>query len=81
MSEDEQITGVSDNAYNLSSVLFHAAEGGQVYDKYIEDAERSGDEELTQFFREVRDEDARRAQRAKSLLSDSQGGYRIRATT
>ena len=46
MSEDEQITGVSDNAYNLSSVLFHAAEGGQVYDKYIEDAERSGHEEV-----------------------------------
>ena len=68
MSEDEQITGVSDNVYNLSNVLFHAAEGGQVYDKYIEDAERTGDEELAQFFREVRDEDARRAQRAKSLL-------------
>ena len=68
MSQDEQITSVSDNVYNLSSVLFHAAEGGQVYDKYIEDAERTGDEELSQFFREVRDEDARRAQRAKSLL-------------
>ena len=68
MSQDEQITSVSDNVYNLSSVLFRAAEGGQVYDKYIEDAERTGDEELAQFFREVRDEDARRAQRAKSLL-------------
>lgn len=69
MSESEQITGVSNNAYNLSSVLFHAAEGGQVYDKYIDDAEQSGDQELAQFFREVRDEDARRAQKAKSLLS------------
>lgn len=68
MSEDEQITGLSDNAYNLASVLYHAAEGGQVYDKYIDDAERTGDQELVEFFREVRDEDARRSQRAKSLL-------------
>ncbi|MDQ4001753.1 MAG: hypothetical protein M3283_12290 [Actinomycetota bacterium] len=68
MSEDEQITGLSDNVYNLSSVLYHAAEGGQVYDKYVEDAERTGDQELVEFFREVRDEDAKRAQRAKSLL-------------
>lgn len=68
MSEDEQITGLSDNVYNLSSVLFHAAEGGQVYDKYIDDAERTGDQELVEFFREVRDQDARRAQQAKSLL-------------
>ena len=68
MSESEQVTGISDNVYNLTSVLFHAAEGGQVYDKYIDDAERAGDQELVQFLREVRDEDARRAQRAKSLL-------------
>jgi hypothetical protein len=68
MSEDEQITGLSDNVYNLSSVLFHAAEGSQVYDKYIEDTERTGDQELVEFFREVRDEDARRSQRTKSLL-------------
>ncbi len=68
MSESEQVTGISDNVYNLTSVLFHAAEGGQVYDKYIDDAERASDQELVQFFREVRDEDARRAQRAKSLL-------------
>ena len=68
MSESEQVTGLSDNVYNLSSVLYHAGEGGQVYDKYIEDAERENDNELADFFREVRDEDARRAQRAKSLL-------------
>ncbi len=68
MSESEQITGVSDNVYNLASVLYHAAEGGQVYDKYVEDAERENDNELADFFCQVRDEDARRAQKAKSLL-------------
>lgn len=68
MSNGEQLTGISDRVYNLTSVLFHAAEGGQVYQQYIDDAEREGDQELVDFFRQVQQEDARRAQQAKSLL-------------
>jgi hypothetical protein len=41
--EGEQLTGVSDNAYNLTSVLYHAAQGGTQYAKYIEDADKEGD--------------------------------------
>jgi rubrerythrin len=65
----QQLTGVSDTVFNLGSVFYHAAEGGQVYAKYIEDAEREGDQELVEFFREVQEQDAHRAQKAKSLLS------------
>ncbi len=54
--------------FNLTSVFYHAAEGGQVYAKYIEDAQREGDTELVEFFREVQEQDAKRAQKAKSLL-------------
>ncbi len=61
-------TGIKDTVYNLTSVLYHAAEGGQVYAKYIEDAEKEGDRELADFFREVQGQDAQRAQRAKELL-------------
>ena len=61
-------TGISDTVFNLTSVFYHAAQGGQVYDKYIEDAEKEGDQELVEFFREARDQDAERAQKAKSLL-------------
>ncbi len=68
MSNGEGLTGVSDTVYNLSSVLYHAAEGGTVYAKYIEDAEQEGDQELANFFREVQQQDAERAQKAKSLL-------------
>ena len=50
------------------SVFYHAAEGGQVYSKYIDDAEKEGDHELVDFFREVQEQDANRAQKAKSLL-------------
>ncbi len=68
-SASEQLTGISDTVFNLGSVFYHAAEGGQVYAKYIEDAEREGDQELVEFFREVQEQDARRAQKAKALLS------------
>jgi hypothetical protein len=70
--EGEQLTGVSDNAYNLTSVLYHAAQGGTLYAKYIEDAESEGDQELVDFFREVQQQDADRAQRARALLVDRQ---------
>jgi rubrerythrin len=68
VSEGEQQTGVSNTVYNLTSVFYHAAQGGTVYAKYIEDAERQGDQELVDFFRQVQEEDARRAQRANELL-------------
>jgi rubrerythrin len=68
-SASEQLTGISDTVFNLGSVFYHAAEGGQVYAKYIEDAEREGDTEVAEFFREVQEQDARRAQKAKALLS------------
>jgi rubrerythrin len=64
----QQTTGISDSVYDLTSVFYHAAQGGQVYNKYIEDAEKEGDHELVEFFREARDQDAERAQKAKSLL-------------
>lgn len=61
-------TQLSDRVFNLSSVLYHAAEGGYKYAGYIEDAEKEGDTDLAEFFREVQQQDARRAQKAKSLL-------------
>ena len=65
----QQLTGISDTVFNLRSVFYHAAEGGQVYAKYIEDAQREGDTELVEFFREVQEQDAHRAQKAKELIS------------
>lgn len=68
MSEGEQMTNVKDTVYDTTSVLYHAAKGGTVYARYIADAEREGDQELADFFHEVQQQDARRAQRAKELL-------------
>src|SRR5829696_5939014 len=66
----ERATGTPNTIYDLSSVLFHALEGGASYDTYIEDAERDGDQELTDFFRRVRDEDSIRADEAQRLLAE-----------
>ncbi len=68
MSQAEQATQTPDPIYNLVSVLYHALEGGQVYDQYIRDAEREGDDELAQFFRDVQREDQQRSERAQGLL-------------
>jgi hypothetical protein len=67
---NEQQTGTKDKHYNLTSVLYHALQGGEVYDQYISDAEADGDDELAQFFRDVQQEEADRAERAKGLLGD-----------
>ncbi len=65
----ERATGTPNTIYDLSSVLFHALEGGASYDTYIEDAEQEGDQELADFFRRVRDEDSMRADEAQRLLA------------
>ena len=64
----EQLTGISDAVFDLTSVFYHAAEGSQVYAKYIDDAAQEGDTELVEFFKEVQEQDAWRAQKARSLI-------------
>jgi hypothetical protein len=71
---DEAETGESDENYNLISVLYHALQGAQTYSQYIRDARAAGDEELVEFFSEVREEEQDRAERAKELLSARLGG-------
>jgi hypothetical protein len=68
MSTGDRVTGVRDEHYNLVSILYHALQGAETYDTYINDAEGAGDQELAQFFRQVQEEERRRATRAKELL-------------
>lgn len=65
----EQATATRDEHYNLVSVLYHALQAGETVDQYIRDADRAGDQELVQFFRQVQEEDRRRAEQAKQLLT------------
>ena len=62
-------TGTQDVTYNLVSILYHALQGAETYDQYIQDAQQGGDQELAGFFREVQQENKRRADRAKQFLA------------
>jgi hypothetical protein len=57
-----------DHVYGLVSVLYHALQGAETYERYIDDAEQAGDDELVRFFEECRDQETDRAARAKRLL-------------
>jgi rubrerythrin len=74
MSDQSRQTGTQDEHYNLVSVLYHALQGGEVYDQYIADAESHDDQELAQYFRDVQEEERQRAERAKKLLGTRLGG-------
>jgi hypothetical protein len=69
MAQGEQTTGTRDVTYDLLSVLYHALQGAETIDQYIQDAEGAGDRELAQFFRDLKEDDKDRAERAKKLLS------------
>ena len=67
-------TGASNPEYNLISVLYHALQGADLYQKYASDA--GSDQDLANFFREVQQQEKQWADRAKQLLAKrlQQGG-------
>ena len=67
-------TGTSNPTYNLVSVLFHALQGAENYERYAHDA--GSDQDLANFFREIQQQEKQRADRAKQLLATrlQQGG-------
>lgn len=65
-----------DEHYDLISVLYHALQSKETIEQYLRDAEEAGDSALAQFFREIREEDTTRAERAKVLLRERLGRER-----
>lgn len=72
-TQGDRVTGTRNEQYDLISVLYHALEGASTYATYCEDAERSGDTELRQFFQEIIDQNRHCAERAKVLLAKRLG--------
>jgi hypothetical protein len=68
MAMDERTTGTRDEHYDVVSVLYHALQGAETCTTYLRDAERAGDQELVQFFREVQEAYRQLADRGKGLL-------------
>ena len=61
-------TNTPDPHFDLVSVLYHALEGAQTYAQYVEDANRTGDQELAQFFSQAQQYQISCADTAKQLL-------------
>ncbi len=68
MATDEHHTGTKDEPYDVVSTLYHALQGAETCATYLQDAERAGDQDLVQFFREVQGTYRQLADRSKGLL-------------
>jgi len=68
-SDSKSATGEQDANYNLISVLYHALQAAETTQQYLRDAQKSGDEELAEFFEEARSGYVQFAAQAKELLA------------
>jgi hypothetical protein len=57
-----------DKDYDLVSVVYHASQGAETVDKYLADAKQAGDNDLTQYLENVRQQYVQLAQQGKKLL-------------
>ena len=64
---DQQATGTSDPTFNIISVLYHALQGAETIQKYLDDA--NTDEELRTYFAQVQQGYRRAADMGKRLLA------------
>jgi hypothetical protein len=58
-----------DDTYGLISIIYHALQGAETCNQYVEDARRAGNDELVNFFEQARDEQNRRALLGRRLLA------------
>ena len=65
---DEQATGTSDPVYDVISVVYHALQGAETIQKYLDD--EGTDDELRRFFEQVQQGYRRAAEGGKKLLVD-----------
>ena len=67
MASEPQQTSISNQYYDLVSVLYHALESAQNAATYVRDAQ--GDHQLSQFFQQVQQQNNAVAQQAQQLIS------------
>ncbi len=74
-----QATGTRETNYDLVSILYHALQAGETYQRNIQDAEQAREQDLAQSFRDVQEEEKRRAERAQQLLAQRPASVGMRA--
>jgi hypothetical protein len=68
-TETGQTTGTADKDYNIIWFTEACLSNVLRLETYIQDAERAGDTELTDFFRRAQNESRKGAEQAKQLLA------------
>ena len=68
-TETGGITGTADKDYNIIWFTENCLSNALRLEIYIQDAERSGDSELVQFFRKAQTESRKGAEQGKQLLA------------
>ncbi|EFH81309.1 hypothetical protein [Ktedonobacter racemifer] len=66
--QENQATNTDNVQYDLISCLYHSLQSAQTCEAYAKDAQQSGNQNLTQFFRDVQQDCNKQAQRARELL-------------
>ena len=69
MPTQPQQTSMENQYFDVASVLYHALRGSQTLAGYIEDARQGGNQELVQFFQQVKQQQDRCAEQAKQWLA------------
>ena len=71
--ETGQVTGTKDKDYNIIWFTEQCLSNVLRMEQYAQDAERDGDQELTDFFRRAQGESRKGAERGKQLLRSRLG--------
>ena len=68
-AEAGQVTGTQDKDYNLIWFTEQCMSNALRMETYAQDAERDGDQELTEFFRRAQGESRKGAEQGKQMLA------------
>ena len=69
MTDDRRPTETETESRTMLAALYRILEDARRYEEYAEAAQRAYDEELVDFFRELREESRGRAERVRELLA------------
>jgi hypothetical protein len=69
MPTEPQQTSMDNQYFDVASVLYHTLRGSQTLASYIEDARQGGNQELVQFFQQLKQQQDRCAEQAKQWLA------------
>jgi hypothetical protein len=73
-AESGQVTGTKDKDYNIIWFTEQCLSNALRMEEYAADAERDGDNELSEFFRRAQGESRKGAEQGKALLKARLGG-------